>query len=285
MKKIASFGITMFTFLFIVQATLMLTGCGTKKKRVVSTKIATVKGEKLEIGGPLADYIELVDKPFQISTEPWGDNDEYNAKIIIQLKAKKAIPADLLKNKFPQLLATMLDANGTPVAGVTEFSSDRYSGDAKLISLLTDGKGEAFVELSCTTGGYNPEKNADNVKKLKLASLLVELTKEEKSNSGNSIDENKSDNASSSSSSASDGDCVKFAESYGKFVDQYIKIYKSYMKDPSNTVILKEYTELLKTAEKMNNQKDQNTNCMDNGDYRDAIMKHAQRLAEGISGK
>ena len=55
MKKIASFGITLFTILFVVQATLLLTGCGGKKKRVASTKIATVKGEKLEIAGPLAD--------------------------------------------------------------------------------------------------------------------------------------------------------------------------------------------------------------------------------------
>jgi hypothetical protein len=269
--------IWLFLVLALGATTITLESCGSKKKRVPSTKIGKIKPEKVEISGDLKDYIEIVDSEYDITTEPWGDNEEYNAFVSIKIKAKKAIPANKLENKIPKIFIKMLDEKGNAITTISEFHLATYSVDPKLVAILKDGKGEESIKFQVITGGYNPEKEADKVKKFNATSKLEDKPEETKTESTTS-----STNTESSSGTT---DCATFAKEYGEFVDEYLIVYKKYMKDPSNTGGLSDYTALLDKLNKMNAQKDAQKDCMNDASYSSEILKHTQRFTKGLTEK
>jgi hypothetical protein len=268
--------IWLFLVLALSATTITLESCGSKKKRVPSTKIGKIKPEKVEISGDLKDYIEIVDSEYDITTEPWGDKEDFNAYVSIKIKAKKALPANKLENKIPKITITMLDEKGNAITTISEFHLATYGIDPKLETILKDGKGEESIKFQVITGGYNPEKEADKVKKFNATSKLEDKPEETKTESTNS---------SNTESSSGTTDCATFAKEYGEFVDEYLIVYKKYMKDPSNTGVLSDYTALLDKLNKMNAQKDAQKDCMNDASYSSEILKHTQRFTKGLTEK
>lgn len=255
--------------------TLTLQSCGSRKKRVPSTKIATITPEKVEITGELKEYVEIVTGSYEITTEPWGDKDEYNAFVSIKIKGKKAMSEAALKNKIPKITITMLDDKGNAISNIGEFHLFSYGVDPKLMDILKSGKGEESIKFQVNTGGYNPEKDADKTKKFTAFSKLEDKPEEIKSETSSNTPSENDDNISTT-------DCTTFAKEYGEFVDAYIVIYKKYMKDPSNVSVLSDYTDMLEKMNKMTGQKERK-DCSNDATYNNEILKHTLRLTNGLA--
>ena len=180
--------------LFLGGGIFFLQGCGRKKvKRSPSSKVAHIKPEKTEIAGDLMDYIEIVDNNYDITTEPWGDDSAYNAFISIKIKGKKAVPDNMLNKKIPKIFLTMLDDKGKPVSNIQDFHLESYGVDQRLLELLKSGKGEDFIKFQVMTGSYNPERDAEFVKKFFASSTIEDEAEESKSDDKNQT-ENTSNN-------------------------------------------------------------------------------------------
>ena len=112
-----------------------------------------VKPKTLAISGPLEEYLEIVDGVYQLAEEQdkWSDSTGF-AFNVLNIRAKVLKPFTVPEGKVIDLELFVLDANGTPITGMTMPLSlsngfDWNKSKKQLASELEVGKGEVFIKL------------------------------------------------------------------------------------------------------------------------------------------
>lgn len=139
-----------------------ITSCGISS--VNKTEGELVKPESTTISGDLSDYLQVVDKDYEIIRSSSDTND---AELTVTLKVIKAVPTDELnENSYVGIGATLLGGDGNPVSENDRF----YMTTDVLKKLLSDGTGQTVLTLHALK--YSSKNNTGKAEKFNLSSTF-----------------------------------------------------------------------------------------------------------------
>ena len=278
-------GVILLVFFLFIKIT-QNTGGDNWSEIELAKHIPELKKGKLDIGSNLSNYLsayiknvsksdyqdyknECIKFGYTVESDSNGNNYEayngdgyklslryYSDKISIILEAPEEMkelewPTMGVATRIPKPKSSMgkvvddsSNAYHVYVNNMTTYDFDNYVKECKEKGFVVDYvKNDTSYEAKNSSGyRLNVSYTGNNI-----VSILIQTPEKKEEPKKDEPKQNESkENDSSSSNNKIRPDFKKAMDSYEKLMDEYISFMKKYQKDPSNTSLLKDYSEYLK---------------------------------------